>query len=453
MILGSHLANNQPVTTKYLCYAKRQGTRIVVVNPMREPGLERYWVPSDLRSALFGTRLMDDFFQVAVGGDIAFLNGVLKHLIERGWTDRDVRRAPHQRLRRCCAAHVAALVVGAARAARRARPRRHAALRRAVRARAKTRGVRLQHGAHPAPLRRRQREGAGQPGARARHARAREVRRHADPRALGRAGRQRVRRGSRQAIRAASRSRTTRTGSASRRCGARRSRRGSGTSHAPDAGGRAPAARSTSSTRWAATCSRPCPTAPTCSEALSRVTLRVHQDIVLNTSSLLPGRTGDPPAARRRATRRRAAAPRPAPSGASASRPRSRARASPRRARVARSRCEIAVAARPTLAPRLAWRGTAGIRAEMSRAMPLYAGIEHRARGPVGAVGRRASVHRTASRACPGGRARFTSVSLARNRDPARQVLPHHPAREAVQQHGPRAERLPDGQPRLVATC
>src|SRR6267378_3493706 len=87
VIWGSHLANNQPVTMKYLCYAKRRGTRILVVNPMREPGLERYWVPSDLRSALFGTRLMDDFFQVSVGGDIAFLHGVMKHLLERGACD------------------------------------------------------------------------------------------------------------------------------------------------------------------------------------------------------------------------------------------------------------------------------------------------------------------------------------------------------------------------------
>jgi len=87
VVMGSHLANNQPVTMKYLTYAKRQGTRIVVVNPMREPGLDRYWVPSDIRSALFGTKIMDDFFQVGVGGDIAFLHGVLKHLIERGWCD------------------------------------------------------------------------------------------------------------------------------------------------------------------------------------------------------------------------------------------------------------------------------------------------------------------------------------------------------------------------------
>jgi molybdopterin-dependent oxidoreductase alpha subunit len=81
VIFGSDLANNQPVTTKYMHYAKKQGTRIVVVNPMREYGLERYWVPSVASSALFGTKLMDDFFQVRVGGDIAFINGALKTLI------------------------------------------------------------------------------------------------------------------------------------------------------------------------------------------------------------------------------------------------------------------------------------------------------------------------------------------------------------------------------------
>src|SRR3990167_9369205 len=81
VIFGSDLANNQPVTTKYMYYAKKKGTRILVVNPMREYGLERYWIPSVLPSALFGTKLMDDFFQVRVGGDIAFINGVLKALI------------------------------------------------------------------------------------------------------------------------------------------------------------------------------------------------------------------------------------------------------------------------------------------------------------------------------------------------------------------------------------
>jgi molybdopterin-dependent oxidoreductase alpha subunit len=89
VLLGTDIANNQPVTTKYLHYARERGTRIVVVNPYREPGLERYWVPSVAKSALFGTPLMDDFYQVHVGGDIAFLSGVLKRLIEIDGVDRD----------------------------------------------------------------------------------------------------------------------------------------------------------------------------------------------------------------------------------------------------------------------------------------------------------------------------------------------------------------------------
>src|SRR5437660_10507782 len=52
---------------------------------MREPGLERYWVPSVPDSALFGTRFADAFFPIHTGGDIAFINGVLKHMIEKGW--------------------------------------------------------------------------------------------------------------------------------------------------------------------------------------------------------------------------------------------------------------------------------------------------------------------------------------------------------------------------------
>jgi molybdopterin-dependent oxidoreductase alpha subunit len=87
VFIGSDTPNNQPVTTKYMYYAKKQGTKIAVINPYREPGLERYWVPSVLESALFGTKLADAFFQIHVGGDVAFLNGVLKMLIERDWID------------------------------------------------------------------------------------------------------------------------------------------------------------------------------------------------------------------------------------------------------------------------------------------------------------------------------------------------------------------------------
>ncbi|HBB33804.1 MAG TPA: formate dehydrogenase [Cyanobacteria bacterium UBA9273] len=87
VFIGSNVANNQPVTVKYLHWAKKAGTRIVVINTYREPGMERYWVPSIPESALFGTKFAEDFFLVNMGGDIAFFNGVLKHAIENGWVD------------------------------------------------------------------------------------------------------------------------------------------------------------------------------------------------------------------------------------------------------------------------------------------------------------------------------------------------------------------------------
>src|SRR6185436_12550926 len=88
VFFGANPANDQPVTTKYLHEAKQLGTKVVCVNPYREPGMERYWVPSTLSSAVFGTDIMDYWFPVAQGGDIAFLYGVLKILLENGWEDR-----------------------------------------------------------------------------------------------------------------------------------------------------------------------------------------------------------------------------------------------------------------------------------------------------------------------------------------------------------------------------
>jgi molybdopterin-dependent oxidoreductase alpha subunit len=84
VFLGSNPANDQPVAMKYLAEAKKRGARVLLVNAYREPGMERYWVPSNVDSALFGTRIADRTFLVRVGGDLAFLNAAAKVLIERG---------------------------------------------------------------------------------------------------------------------------------------------------------------------------------------------------------------------------------------------------------------------------------------------------------------------------------------------------------------------------------
>jgi molybdopterin-dependent oxidoreductase alpha subunit len=89
IFFGSNPANDQPVTTKYLHEAKLLGTKVVMVNPYREPGMERYWVPSTAKSAVFGTDIMDYWFPVSQGGDIAFLYGALKILFANGWHDQE----------------------------------------------------------------------------------------------------------------------------------------------------------------------------------------------------------------------------------------------------------------------------------------------------------------------------------------------------------------------------
>ena len=92
VFFGSNVANNQPVMMKYLYYARKAGTKVAVVNPYREPAMERYWVPSDVESALFGTKIAEHFFPVQASGDVAFLHGTLKHMIGEGWVKEDFIR-------------------------------------------------------------------------------------------------------------------------------------------------------------------------------------------------------------------------------------------------------------------------------------------------------------------------------------------------------------------------
>jgi molybdopterin-dependent oxidoreductase alpha subunit len=89
VFLGSNPANDQPVAMKYLEQARRRGARVLLVNAYREPGMERYWVPSSPASALFGTKMSDRTFLVKVGGDLAFLTAAAKVIVERGWTKPD----------------------------------------------------------------------------------------------------------------------------------------------------------------------------------------------------------------------------------------------------------------------------------------------------------------------------------------------------------------------------
>src|SRR5262245_7151742 len=87
VLWGANPANNQPVFMKYLYLARKRGCRVVVVNPYLEPGLDRYWVPSNVESAMVGTRMCDLHVPVRPGGDVALANAALAVLVDRGGVD------------------------------------------------------------------------------------------------------------------------------------------------------------------------------------------------------------------------------------------------------------------------------------------------------------------------------------------------------------------------------
>ncbi|MEA1903789.1 MAG: molybdopterin-dependent oxidoreductase, partial [Actinomycetota bacterium] len=81
-LIGANPASNHPRLMTSLADIKKRGGTIVVVNPLIEPGLVRFKVPSRPWSLLFGTEIADEYVQPHIGGDIAFLTGVAKRLIE-----------------------------------------------------------------------------------------------------------------------------------------------------------------------------------------------------------------------------------------------------------------------------------------------------------------------------------------------------------------------------------
>jgi molybdopterin-dependent oxidoreductase alpha subunit len=89
IIAGANPASNHPRLITQLVNLRRRGGRVIVVNPLRELGLERFRIPSDWRSMLFGSTVSDLYVQPHVGTDVAFFKGLLKAIVERGGVGRE----------------------------------------------------------------------------------------------------------------------------------------------------------------------------------------------------------------------------------------------------------------------------------------------------------------------------------------------------------------------------
>lgn len=89
VLLGANPASNHPRLMTQLANLRARGGRIIVVNPVRESPLETFHVPSQFKSLFFGTKIASTYIQPLPGGDVAFLVGVLKSLIEKRRVDNE----------------------------------------------------------------------------------------------------------------------------------------------------------------------------------------------------------------------------------------------------------------------------------------------------------------------------------------------------------------------------
>lgn len=87
-LIGGNPASNHPRLMTSLMKMRRRGGHVVVVNPLREVGLERFRVPSNPASMLLGSEIASLYVQPRIGGDIAFLVGVAKVLLDEDGLDQ-----------------------------------------------------------------------------------------------------------------------------------------------------------------------------------------------------------------------------------------------------------------------------------------------------------------------------------------------------------------------------
>jgi len=90
LVIGQNPGTNHPRMLTALRDAKRNGAKIIHVNPLPETGLVRFKHPQDYMKLSFGSeQLADMHLQVKIGGDAALFHGLMKVQLELDAIDHD----------------------------------------------------------------------------------------------------------------------------------------------------------------------------------------------------------------------------------------------------------------------------------------------------------------------------------------------------------------------------
>jgi len=89
VLIGANPASNHPRLMTYLAELRRRRGKVIVINPFKELGLQRFNVPSQIRSLFFGSEIASLYLQPHCGGDLAFLKAAAVYL----WQEKKCNQA------------------------------------------------------------------------------------------------------------------------------------------------------------------------------------------------------------------------------------------------------------------------------------------------------------------------------------------------------------------------
>jgi molybdopterin-dependent oxidoreductase alpha subunit len=96
LVFGQNPGTNHPRMLGELRRAVQRGARVLAFNPLRERGLERFADPQDALEMLHNgsERIASEYYQPRIGGDLALVAGMIKHVLEQDAGERAAGRAP-----------------------------------------------------------------------------------------------------------------------------------------------------------------------------------------------------------------------------------------------------------------------------------------------------------------------------------------------------------------------
>lgn len=90
-VFGQNPGSNHPRMLTSLQKAKRGGAKIIAINPLDEAGLQRFKNPQEVEGVVGGgTALRDLHLPIKINGDVAFLKGLCREIIERDQIEKGI---------------------------------------------------------------------------------------------------------------------------------------------------------------------------------------------------------------------------------------------------------------------------------------------------------------------------------------------------------------------------